>query len=270
MVVDSQYGTNVNAQGSQFTVQLSPPLQVPASAVGCSVEAVQASCWYTFPNLGESTLEWDIDSDASGSVSYSSTMDAGLYEVDTIVSTMNELAEAEGIHYSSDLWTYKSNSATQKVALGAYISASGNTVTLDLTDSSMGYMLGYDSSSYVFGSTTTDVSGSYYYIEAGNTANFGELSYLQIKSDLPVQSYGPDGEPSTTLITLTPDVEPSKQIVAIPQHPLRADADGLIGASVSNISFSLTDDDGNLVDTGGESWSTRLRFKYWQFVDRPN
>lgn len=99
---------------------------------------------------------------------------------------------------------------------------------------------------------------------APNVAAFNQVNYFLIHTDLVTNGLRFNNAYNQTVAQVNIDVEPGSQIVYKPYNPPECDAQPLVGGKRTNIRFYLTDNRQRAVNTNNESWTARIRIKYWK------
>jgi hypothetical protein len=98
-----------------------------------------------------------------------------------------------------------------------------------------------------------------------NVAALNQIDYFLIHSDLVSRGVRINNTYNQTIAQVLITATPGSQIVSTPFNPPHSQAPELIGAKRSRISFWLTDQSNNLVNTNNENWSARLVVRYSHF-----
>ena len=244
---------NVSADGSSFNVNMQYPISIPRSAKYCTAEIHSASIWYTTPNvsaaLGNNTFTF-FDS----ANTYTLTVPDGLYNFDQLVSTLNVISSNYPLVNPFDqIFIFLPNDSTQKVSIsikqiGAYISWT--------LLNSMAYLFGF-----IPGTQTGPTPPAT--ITAPNVAQFNLINQYLINSDLVHTGVPVNSNSSTVLGVVYIDVPPGELINFQPQNPLIVNADELIAGTRTGFRFTLTNQNGLLLNTNGEFWSFILVIRYF-------
>jgi hypothetical protein len=109
---------NVSANGSQFSVSLNSPIQIPSSAVVCEVGVSQASIWNTSFNIasefGNNIFEFTTGN-AGNPGTHTITIIDGLYSLEGLNSFLS--IEFSNLGLPSGLITISGDDATQRTVL---------------------------------------------------------------------------------------------------------------------------------------------------------
>ena len=249
---------NVSPDGSQFTVALQEPFQIPATAVNVQVSAPEGSAWWVSPNIKAGTNNrFNI---TVGGNDFSVFIPTGLYDLPGLQAALN--IQWQGIvapplpSGNGALLTLSPDSATQKVVITANYA---NTVITFAADSPH-EILGWDIGGTVPPSNGAVVPFSWI---APNVANFNTINSYQMHSDLVAQGIRVNNA-YTQLLTVVPiTVAPGSQIVFQNLTAAQIPSPDLRGVRRTNLKFWLTDDKNRPVNTLGEYWTIRVVIKYF-------
>lgn len=269
LYADSQFGSNLSAGGNQFTQSFSPPLRIPADALGTQIECVSASVWYMSTNLAAGTFSFDVSTNGGSSyTTYTYDFSAGLYDLAGVIQMFNLAASENDLNsYDYSLFGYEEITSTQRVSLGVWLDDTSYRLRIDWDattgNSNIASLLGFDTSATdTWGDGTN--SQTYQYEIAANEATFSALSYYQLQSTLGGSVFDPSGQSSPTLAVIIPDVSVGSQIRYEPYHPLRSNAAHLAGSSINAVTYTIRDDDNQDVTfLDSASWSLQVRISYF-------
>ena len=109
----SSRGDNLSADGSSFEVRLNPPLRIPREAMHTRVYCNQASCQYSFPNVGPTTGTLTLRSEdpiTHSLVTYVLTAPPGLYSnVPELMQALAASAKSQGMPGVDDVDSFRAN-----------------------------------------------------------------------------------------------------------------------------------------------------------------
>jgi len=248
---------NVSSDGSYFEVHLEEALQIPQSTSSVTISVEDADIWWTIPNIitGQNDKMYITGKDTNDVLqNFVITIPQGLYDLTGLNSTiMRELSNA-GAKVSPDpLITLSPDEATQKVQ----IRFNYNDVSIDFSQTDTPReILGYNSQ--VYGA----YASSPHNVLADNTAQFNQVNYFLLHSDLVNSGIRYNNTYNQTIAKIPIDVAPGSQITYKPFNPAKSHSEQLIGSSRSVMRFWLTDDKNRPVNTNGESYSARIVIKY--------
>ncbi len=240
---------NLTNDGSRFKVQFEDPLIIPREATNLSVSVEEAIIWWTSPNVisGVNSEFYLDDNGTTRNVS----LPTGLYDLTGLNAALNrEIVDAGGI---SGLVTLTADTSTQKIVLT--VAAAQQTIDFTQSDTFRD-ILGFNSQSLTNGATSPKAW------LADNVAKFNVINYYLIHSDIISSGLRYNNKYSQILKQVNIDVAPGSQIVSTDFNPPRIDEDNLIGSSRTRLAFWLTNDKNELVNTGGEYWSSRIVIRY--------
>jgi len=251
---------NLNSTGNQFTLQFSPPIQIPREAYNIRCFLRSASIWYSFINISSTNNRIYFTDDVGNYVKYSLVLQNGLYSLDLLNSAIqramqNLLTANPSYTFPANLITLSADEASQKTIV--QINSSGYAVQWrNLTPHELlGMVLNQKM-------PTSGLTAGNEYFYSTNVANFGSVSSLVISTSV-TNNYVYNGKSSSVLSVVPIDVAPNLLINFSPNPDFTyVDNDNLAGASLSQITFTLTDQNLNVVDTNGEYWTCNFTIEY--------
>lgn len=251
---------NISAEGSSFEVLLDRPLVVPREAKNCYITVQSVTAWWNIYNIQLGVNDRvDVEYfDGVLTVNFTLTVEPGLYDLDHLSAEIGRELLANNV--PQDLFILVPDQATQKSVIQFNYSG----VQLDFTiGQTFREILGFDSRLVPLAAQTTGVQ----YEKSDNIANFNQIDYLLIHSDLVSRGIRINDKYTNTIAQLLIDVAPGSQIVSNPFNPPYIPCSELVGEKRKNLRFWMTDQDNNLVDTQGELFSCRLIVHYSLKVD---
>jgi hypothetical protein len=185
---------------------------------------------------------------------YVITIAQGLYDLNGInQAILRELENAGAKVDPNPLISFSPDEPTQKVEMRINYS----TVSVDFTPTDTPReILGFASAVY----------GPYNQIPisilAPNVAQFNQVNYFLIHSDLTSKGIRFNNNYNQTIAQVLIDVSPGSQIVSRPYNPARIQVPDLAGSKRNVLRLWLTDDRDRRVNTNGEFWNCRLVLRY--------
>lgn len=259
----NQGAQQTRTDGSSFSIQLDDPIFVPKDAKNITVAVEEATVWWTIPNIltgvNDKMFIYGDDVSTAAPQLWSITLPQGLYGVKEFNNTVQSLLEAAGARVLDSgglplpLVVFTADNATQKLK----IRFNYTNVYVDFAPALTPYViLGFNQAQYgPYAGAPVETLGP-------NVAEFNQVNYFLIHSDLVSQGIRFNNEYSQVVSQVLIDVLPGSQIVSKPYNPSRINAKELGGSKRSTIRFWLTDESNNLVNTNGEYWSARMSIKY--------
>lgn len=251
---------NVSSDGSRFDITLYEPIQVPSDAENVTVTMEEATVWWTIPNIVTGVNDQfkvvDDGTHSGTALTYNITIPQGLYDLSGLNQTLQrEIAQYPGGDPTSSpsLIALSGDTATNKVE----ITVNYTGVQIDFTiANSCRVILGFNSQ--VLGPT---VAAPTVYV-ADNVAGFNVVNSLIISSDIVSRGIRFNNTYSQILDQVLITVAPGSQIVQTKFRPPVIDESRLAGAIINRISFQLTDENLNAVNTAGEAYTARIVIRY--------
>ena len=243
LIADSA-GRNVKGRNSQFSLSLSPPIEIPDNATNISLYVPSATIWFTTPNVVVGKTDQIIVTDNNLAQTFTVTIEQGLYSVAQLNTYIqNALAQ---LGAQPNLVQISENSATNKIVL-----AIGSGVIVNFPDPrGLHPILGFTAGFYVSPGATSSLQPQINPVD----------SYL-IHSSLCAQGIRINNAYSSSIAQVLVNVVPGEQIQYSPRFPFRLPCPTLAGIT-SNIDMWLTDSQNRIVDTAGEPWTVRIVIEY--------
>jgi len=268
LIVSSDPGAgavNVSSDGSQFEIQLDGEgIQIPKDAINVNVSVEESTVWWVIPNIitGENdTLYIYGDNDATPAVPqlFTVVIPQGLYDLaglNQAVQAGLESLNARTIGAGGEplsLISLTADDATQKVRIrfnytNVYVDFQPNNTPRQI--------LGFNAQQY------GPFAGAPLSILAPNTAQFNQVNYFLIHSDLVNKGIRFNNSYNQTVAQVLINVAPGSQIVSTPFNPAKCNAQELAGSKRTNLRFWLTDDKQRNVNTNGEYFTARIVIHY--------
>jgi hypothetical protein len=247
--------SQITSDGSQFTVNLETPLVIPRNASYCYMTIDEATVWWTVYNIISGVndkiyVEYD---DGMIVVNEILTLIPGLYDVTHLNAALQrELTNNASL--PSDLFNFVPDTASSRVAIQFNYSGT----QLDFTQSdTFREILGFNAKLVPLVPTTTVE-----YELGDNVAQFNQIDYFTIGSDILQRGIRINSRYDQTLIKIPITVSPGSQVVYQPNNLKKIPCNELIGQKKKEITFWLTDNNLKRVDTNGESFTISLSIHY--------
>lgn len=244
---------NVSADGSSFNVNLQYPISIPRLAKYCTAEIHSASIWYTTPNVS-ADLANNTFSFFDGANIITLTVPNGLYNFDQLLQAIILASTNYVLTFPFDqLFLFVPNESTQKVSI-SFLQPAVYIIWPLL--GGMANLFGFIAGTNTGPQPPTTVL-------APNVAQFNLINQYLINSDLVHTGVPINSNSSTVLGVVYIDVPPGELINFQPQNPLIVNADELIAGTRTGFRFTLTNQNGVLLNTNGEFWSFILVLRYF-------
>lgn len=244
---------NVSSDGSRFSVSLNTPIAIPSNAFNCSVAVIQASVWFTTPNIAQiynNNILSFTTSDPANPGTHVIDFSDGLYSLGNMNTYINTALSNLGLPAS--LINLTSFASTGQSIINFLLAGD----LIDFTvPNSCNQILGFDSR-VVLATINNDS------VYSDTVAEFNRVSNYLISSDI-VSSGIPINNRTIGLISSIPINVPAGDLISYsPQVPTEVEADNLTGTYKSNINVQLLDQQLRPTATQGESYSVLIRIKY--------
>jgi len=261
---------NVSTNGSRFKIKLEEAIEIPETALNCTISVEEATIWWTVPNIIDAAstgiqnnlLYVTGPTQANPLITQSSilTLPLGLYDAAGLNESVQNLLVNGGYQYTSGtpaiskpIFTITTDEATSRII----IRFEYPTVQIDFTQNNTPRdILGFDALVY----------GPYvavpFNVAAPNVAQFNTVNYFLIHTDLVEQGIRFNNQFNQTIAQVLIDVAPGSQIVSKPFNPARSSCDRLAGARIDSFNVWLTDDAQREVNTNGEFFTARIVIRF--------
>ena len=258
----SQGATNVNQAGNAFEIQLDQSIEIPKEALNVNVSVEEATVWWVIPNVitGENDTFYIFgDLEAGGTQLFTIVIEQGLYDLTGLNNSLQSGLEQAGARTLDGagnplpLVSLSPDEATQKVLLRLNYT----NVYVDFQPpNTLREILGFNALQY------GPLAGAPENILAPNIAEFNQVNYFLIASDLVQKGIRFNNRYNQVIAQVLINVAPGSQIISTPFNPAKSDAQELAGSKRSVIRFRLTDDKLRPVNTNGEYWTARVVIRY--------
>jgi hypothetical protein len=251
VIIDTQFAENVSTKGNRCGVTFSPPLQIPANS-SPRLRLYSSSIAYNFPNvsveLGNNTLVIDRYDDAILGHRHTVTFKDGLY------GSLDDIAQVikHSIHSDANFAELEINlipvTATQRVHIEV-VNGHTDTIHLSFTSAnSIGPLIGFTADKY-FTANTTETR------ESDTTAALDRTTSILVQTSMCSGSVvaGKGGQSTLAVIHLAA-FSPASVVAFSPNNMLEVPAPNLAGASVTNATFALVNQNNEDLDTLNEQW----------------
>ena len=249
---ESGSAPNYDKTTSTFSVNLQSAIRVPAEAKLCKIRVVQSEIWNLVSNVDTSQgNKIRVDIGGTGTNIVDLTIPDGQYSVEALnISIQNALIDQGEL---ATVLTIEGDAPTQRVKFSS--SVAGTIVSFPAFDymfNILGFSLG--------GSLTLTLVGVFYL--APNIARFNNINAFLLHSDIADAGIPVNGD-YLGVIAKIPITAPSGSLIVYqPGYPISIDATGLIGQSVQNVQFWLTDESGTRRVNTREDYSVLLEIVY--------
>lgn len=194
---------------------------------------------------------------------YNITIPQGLYDLTGLnlaISTALDLANA--VSLPVPLISFSPNNATQRVIISINYPETSVNFSSDTPYLILGFNLGTIIGPYNTANGILEYTDIPRTIEAPNTAEFNQVNYFLVHSDLTNRGIRINNSYDQVVASVLIDVPPGSQIVSRPYNPPKVAVPELAGAIRTYMRFWLTDDSNRRVFTSGEVWSARIVIRY--------
>jgi hypothetical protein len=250
VIIDTQFAENVSTKGNRCGVTFSPPLQIPSNA-NPRLRLYSSSIAYNFPNVS-AELENDtlnIERIIGAIVhTHTVTFEAGLYgSLDDIQQVIKHSLSRDS-NFDDLTISIVGVAATQKAHLEITNGQAGTVVLRFSASGSIGSLLGFTVDKTFFPYSTTSR-------ESDTTASLDRTTSIFVQTSMCSGSVvaGKGGQSTLAVIHLAA-FPPASVIAYSPNNMLEVPAPNLAGASVTNATFALVNQNNEDLDTLNEEW----------------
>jgi len=259
----SQGATNVTSDGSAFEIQLDQSIEIPKNALNVNISVEEATVWWVIPNIitGKNDTFYIFgDREQGGTQLFTIVIEQGLYDLTGLNNSLQSGLEQAGARTTErgnnnplPLVSLAPDEATQKVLLRLNY----DNVYVDFQPpNTPREIIGFDALQY------GPKIGTPLNILAPNVAEFNQVNYFLIASDLVQKGIRFNNRYNQVITQVLINVSPGSQIISVPFNPAKSDAQDLAGSKRSVLRFRLTDDKLRPVNTNGEYWTARVVIRY--------
>lgn len=245
----------LSADGSTFSTFLQEPFSLPNNAFGVEVACIQASVWFTQPNITTKNNRFEFL--ATGSPNPETLfIPPGLYTFDELNSVLRQILSD---NYGITNYTLVPVQSTQRV---------NEQFRIDYVNSEI-YQTMWPVGTFgdILGFFPTRVSDNIALLPktfpGDKTARFNQIDFYLIQSSLVNRGIRSNGTFRGVVAQIPINDLPGSQIVYSPINPQWTPAPELANSSsISSVQTILSDSNGNPVGTQGESYSVTLMVRW--------
>ena len=243
--------TQISEDGSSFVITLDQSIEIPQSAMNCTIDVIGANIWYVQPNISE-VLGNNKFSYIYNAVTYNITIPDGLYSLDNLNSYLSIQYVNEG--FASNLIVLTGNDSTQQTV--ATFTDTNLQIDFNIADS-VAPVLGFN---YTLVPLVIQAAG--YSEFSPNIAAFNTINSFYIQCSI-VSGGLPINNKSSSIIAAIPiTASPGNLIVYTPNIPVEINAQEIIGKQTSTLNIRLLDDSLRPAPTNGEYFSFIMHIHY--------
>ncbi len=250
---------NISEDSSFFEVLLDNPIYIPKHAKNCYITVQNATVWWNIYNIVEGvndTIRVRYAPDAFNTYYGNLTLSSGLYDIAHINAAISRKLEASD-DIPNDLIQFIPDSATGRAILKINYALS----YVDFTVAqNFAELLGFNEEKVPSSPPSGTTEPAHFH--APHIAKLNKIDHLLINSDLVGRGIRLNNDYNNTLAQILITAYPGKQIISTPFNPPEIPANELIGQKRNKLSFWLTDQNGDRVDTNGEIFTCRLVIHY--------
>lgn len=243
---------NVRNDGSSFSVALDTAIRIPKDAVDCTLDVIQASLWYTMPNIaqsfGNNTLYFTYNGNA-----YVFAIPDGLYSLSDLNSAISR--HLSNIGLPSNLFIISGDSSTQKTIITYTIAG----VRIDFNSpNNIRTVLGFNARLSPVNANAVAGQSEY----SDTQAKFNRINSFLVRSSLVNHGLPINNTGAGIIASIPITSSPGAQINYQPNISITINAANIPESPIQFINFDLLDQDLRSVNTLGEYWSITVQIKY--------
>ena len=264
---------NKDNNGARFQVPLNRSLSVPANAVDVNIEVTSANIWFTSPNISQfyknNILYLDYTIPLGISVQFNITIPDGLYSVFTINQTIEHilngiLIPGTGDYFPCNSIVLTADTATQKVKTQFGIS-NLSIITDQAEISNIAPTLGWYDQNDPLVTDIGQIGPATYTGEVFTALSVAQLnkinSYL-LHGDVVKNGIQVNNRQANILTEIQLNVSAGKLLTYRPYLPYKLDGGHLKHGSRDLLTFWLTNELNEYIDTNQENYSFSLTISY--------
>lgn len=242
-----------STDGSTFTVFLQPSVAVPPNAKNIKVFTPETKFWYTFKNISvaKANNKLYITNDAGNPTKYTLTIDDGLYSLSELENALDYQIVLAGL--PTGTLQLSADNATGKVI---FTLASGYQI-----------YFGTNSCYVLLGCTNLQkipsggLTGALYSEKAPSVATFSNLTSVLFHCSL-VSNSILNGRGSDVIASVAPNTTVGSLQIDRPYNVIKVPCPNLQNITINQITVSITDQLGNLLDTNSETFQITVVLEY--------
>lgn len=253
---DTNESSNIiskSSDGSTFTVLMQPSLSIPSTAKNIKVYTPETKFWYAFKNISSAKAnnKLYITDNVGIPTKYTLTVDDGLYSLSELENALNYQIISAGL--PSGTLQLTPDNATGKVVF---------TLTT-------GYQIYFGSNSMytLLGCTNLQkipaagLTTGTYNEKAPNAATFSSLTSVLFHCSL-VSNSILNGRGSDVIASISPNVDVGSLQIDRPYNVIKIPANNLQNLTINQVTISITDQLGVLLDTNSETYAITVVVEY--------
>lgn len=260
---------NKDKNGSRFQVKLDRSIDIPNNAVDVLMEVTSANIWFTTPNIEEeyknNIMYFSYNDPLGSSATFQITIPKGLYSVTTLNQTVEHLLQdilipGTGDRFDCNAILISADTATQKVKiqLAEHLSILTNPLLLNNIASTLGW---YDLS----GGVVPNIGPPLYIGEvftAPSVARLNKINSYLLHGDIVKNGIQVNNTQANILTEIQLNVSAGKLLTYRPYLPYKLDGAHLKCGSRDLLTFWLTNELNEYIDTNGEDFSFSITIRY--------
>lgn len=255
-----------SADGSSFEVRLDSPIQVPPSAIDATIECVSANIWRTSPNISAAYKNnklyfWHYEPISLSNTLVTLTIPDGLYSIAGLDAMVRRLLKVTDIPLSVPTTKFTGNEIdfegdqpTQRVYITMKPNITFSSGIGPFTPDNIALTLGFTADP-PFG----NAGGEY---GAQQVATLNKTNAYVIHTNLVHGGITVNNLHDNILTEIQLTSSPGDLLTYRPYIPYVIDGSHLKNGPVDLITFRLTNELGEPIDTNGEDWSFSIVIKY--------
>ncbi len=248
---------NISEDYSFFQVLLDNPIYIPKHAKNCYITVQNSTVWWNIYNIVEGVndrINIEYMTPPGPIINTGNlTLHSGLYDLAHLNATISRILEITTL-IPNDIISFVPDSATGKAILK--LNYPNTRVNFGIPNN-FASLLGFTPHYFPY-----DPNTPAHHIESPNIAQLNQIDHLLIHSDLVGRGIRLNNNYNNTIAQILITSSPGEQIISTPFNPPQIPANELIGQKRNKLSFWLTDQHGDRVDTNGEIFTCRVVIHY--------
>lgn len=249
---------NKTEDGSTFTINQN--LSIPADARNIKIEISKMLVWNNFFNIkeGENNKFYIYGPKTNDEYQlFEISIYSGIYDLNTLLNDiLLELQLQDAKQEPQAIFSMEPDTATGKIN---FILNYDNMYIEMRSWNTFHKILGLEEKQYTIPQNKTS---PYQFLGDNGFAQFNSIEYILLHSNITDKGLELNGQTYNIIGQILPDVKSGSLIIYQPITPLKIECDNLKGNTINNITFWITDQDNNLLDTNKENYSMLLKLTY--------
>jgi hypothetical protein len=264
MVFDSSHADQKSILGSHISFNLNPPLEIKG-AQRCSICVDEASLWWTSPNissnLGNNKLYFSAKKASTNSLhNFVFTIPNGLYNIESL----NTWVQSE-MHNQDVFIENETTAAVYPFEFTEGYHLSKVQIKINAVDCSIDFSNSDDISDLLGFTNSISAPGAGNvpkYILGNQNAKFNHIEYFLLHTNLVDEGIPVSNRLHNTIARIPITSKVGYTQLYNPTREKWLSANNLLNEKVSQVYFTITDQNNKAIDMNGDPWSVSIILKY--------